>query len=164
MLKTQNIARIWIGLSYLTDQDLEAIFASDESSSRNVFEGTELKDMEMLELLLHHFCPITLTGNIGTVLGSEIARFPYTLNGNQNLQAISYRLYPMQQEVLCVDVLCNQGVTVNSMSATSDVIVLEMGHGKVRLEIYLCNVHSGELPELKQPFGFTQEQFSTTDY
>lgn len=160
-LNLEFIEGIRVGDSVVTPQMMQA--DAEVWGNRTFAVGVGEDNFGLTdEELLRNFCfeklPLKITGEPTQpiTLQAEIARFPYSINGERAYQVFGLRLIPESGRINKVE-LNGPGplsMAVNGMSMTPEGVIMDLGNGSIHVEIYY--EPQSDLPALTSAQGFTE--------
>lgn len=152
MLKLIGIPIVTLGSVSINQQKLE----TGAEDWQNGIDLLTIDDATLFRVLASQSIPLTLCGDANTVLKVEIARFPYSVDGKRQYQAVSCRFVPETGRLSEVVVHHGLSVAINAQTITQQWAKFEVGNGSLRLEVYF-EPPTKDLEPLRPPLGFKPE-------
>lgn len=158
-LRLENVRGIRIGERLLPSPQLQADIG--RMAGRAFLPGVgeekfQLDDETLLRQLCAGYMPFKITGDgyepQPLVLQAEVARFPYSINGNLSFQEFAVRMTPETGRVAEIAMNEDHSLAIGSQVITPDS--LRMDIARVHFELYFAAPTDKALPPLTHRKGF----------
>lgn len=113
-------------------------------------------DKEVFYALTYETIPLTIANddkNGPLVFEATLRRFPYSINGDASFANFGLRFVPKCGHVKSINLDKNWTVAINSLSASSEGLLVDFGNGSLHLEIFYKPIEH-KLEEIVPSSGF----------
>lgn len=161
-MKLTNTTRIFFPdcKSFITNQSLAAYQLGGHTTGPYPWSRhQQFTDLTLVQEILCQYSPLTiLPSNPDTPFDFQatFARWPFSINGNQNFAAFTLRLVPLVGNIRLIESE-NRSEILDRFWVEPRLTVVQMAKNLIRLEIFRYHYKQEVLPPLAPPAGFQAE-------